>query len=139
MKMNKELKGLNVLVFFDAFKRKMQGQELIPLRNELLMSLEVNEFFVIGMSEKDIEKAISLNDRKSIGEKLYRCISISKAESPSEFRCDVKFISHHYIIQDTFQNQYKIFKNIFLYHIQTIDKLTDMVKIKIDILGNVSL
>ena len=38
--------------FFDAFKRKMQGQELIPLRNELLMSLEVNEFFVIGMSER---------------------------------------------------------------------------------------
>ena len=91
--------------------------------------------------KEDIEKAISLNDRKSIGEKLYRCISISKSDSPSEFGCDVKFISHHFIKCDKDKDKDKdnIYKDTLLYRIRTIKKLIGMVKVKIDILGNVSL
>lgn len=108
--------------------------EMLPSPNlNLLVNMQQNEMFILGMTTEDIKLAIDKRDYKIIGDKLYRLQKMSI--KPSSGQIDIVF-RHHLetqLIDDENSKKSKRF-----YNVQSLGALFALnpFKVRIDNLGN---
>ena len=132
----------NVAEVWDKIQLQPEGiypesfLERLPNMNwNLILSMQQNEMFVLGLEKDEITKAISNNDYRTISDKLYRVQKMSI--KPSSGQIDIVF-RHHLetqIIDDTNTKTSKRFINV-----QSLGAIFNLYpfKLKIDRLGNIS-
>ena len=124
------------ITMWEAFERIQQGLTIIsshqPDFGNLKLSLQQNEMFVFGLNNEELSDAISTNNKKLIGEHLYR---VQKLSVKAAGDIDIWFRKHTETeLDDTnFSKEMKKFINI-----RSIGKLIGL-KLKVDRLGNISL
>ena len=132
----------NVAEVWDKIQLQPEGTypenflEKLPSVNlNLILSMQQNEMFVLGLAQDEVTKAISNNDYRTISDKLYRVQKMSI--KPSSGQIDIVF-RHHLetqIIDDTNTKISKRFINV-----QSLGAIFNLYpyKLKIDRLGNIS-
>jgi len=111
--------------------------EKLPIVHwNLLVSMQQNEMFILGMAPEDIEIAISNNDCRTISDKLYRVQKMSII--PSSGQLDITF-RHHLETQLNDETDSKLSKRFI--KAQSIGSLFNLnpYKVKVDRLGNISI
>jgi CRISPR-associated endonuclease Csn1 len=109
--------------------------EMLPPPNlNLLVSMQQNEMFILGMATDDIKTAIAQNDYKSISDKLYRMQKMSII--PSSGQLDLVF-RHHLETQIVDDSNAKTSKRFL--KAQSLGSLFALnpFKVRIDNLGNI--
>lgn len=124
------------ITMWEAFERIQQGlsviQSIHPEFGNLKSSFQQNEMFVFGLSIEELKDAIRKNNKRIIGEHLYRVQKVSLKSSGS---IDIVFRKHTETQLDDSNCSKEMSR--FLYF-QSLIKLTG-IKVKIDRLGNISL
>ncbi|MBW7848760.1 MAG: type II CRISPR RNA-guided endonuclease Cas9 [Bacteroidales bacterium] len=115
----------------ESFLEKLPDAQL-----NLELSMQQNEMFVLGMASEDIQMAIETMNYKAISERLYRVQKMSI--KPSSGQIDLLF-RHHLETQLIDDSNSKISKRFI--NIQSLGALFSLnpYKLKIDLLGNISL
>jgi len=109
--------------------------EMLPPPNmNLMVSMQQNEMFILGMTTEEIENAISLGEYRQISGKLYRIQKMSI--KPSSGQLDVVF--RHHLETQLIDNENSK-KSRRFYNVQSLGALFALnpYKIKINSLGNI--
>ena len=110
--------------------------EKLPLAQwNMIMSMQQNEMFILGMTLEEVENSLSNRDSKAISDKLYRIQKMSII--PSSGQLDLTF-RHHLetqLVDDTNSKSSKRFIKA-----QSLGSLFSLnpFKVKIDCLGNIN-
>jgi len=109
--------------------------EMLPLPNlNLLVSMQQNEMFILGMTTEDIGTAIKLRDYRQISDKLYRIQKMSIIPSSGQIYLNFRHHLETQLIDDENAKKSKRF-----YNVQSLGALFALnpFKIRIDNLGNI--
>jgi CRISPR-associated endonuclease Csn1 len=105
-------------------------EQLPPANLELVLSMQQNEMFILGMTDEDVKKAIENNDYKEISKHLYRVQRLSLTDY---------YFRHHLETKIDDGESAKISKRYF--RIKSLKAFFSLnpFKVKIDCLGNIIL
>lgn len=122
------------ITMWEAFERIQQGLAVIqsthPEFGKLKLSLQQNEMLVFGLTTDELGDAVTSNNKKLIGEHLYR---VQKLSVKSNGQVDLWFRKHIETQLDDSNTSKELKKYI---NIQSLGKLNG-IKVKIDRLGNI--
>jgi len=110
-------------------------EKLPDVKWNLLMSMQQNEMFILGLTTEEIEMAFSIKEYRTISDKLYRIQKLSII--PSSGQLDLTF-RHHLETQLIDDNESKACKRFIKAQSLGAFFILNPVKVKIDCIGNIT-